>query len=222
MAIAWTPKKKGRSLSKTYMKEGVPIQAVDAKPVVRENAETAEGWAFRDEAQHLYGMASSFKDRFLDPVARVDRGRLPEPVISFDRFNAKALAAYTLNRNPQGLLDEITFNTAHYIKSEEGTPIWKFGLWAQYETLLHEQVHLWQQNFGDNPVKPGRAYHNREFVDKCESLGLHPKLGPGYHIAPADGVFAVYMAELGIEPPPPMEAPPKKHWFFEGGMCQVF
>ena len=195
---------------------GIPIFDSDPKPEIRRHAENAPDWEFREEAQHLYAMATNFKDRFLDPVLRTDRGRLPEPVISFDRMNRKTLAAYTLVRNPQGLLDEITFNTAHYVE-KDGVLQWKFGIWAQYETLLHEQVHLWQQNFGDNPVKPGRAYHNREFVDKCESLGLHPKLGPGYHTAPADGLFADYMVELGIEPPvidPEIE--PKKHWFFEG------
>jgi hypothetical protein len=36
-------------------------------------------------------------------------------------------------------------------------------------TLVHEMVHLWQQEFG----KPSRAnYHNREFASKMESLGL--------------------------------------------------
>jgi len=69
------------------------------------------------------------------------------------------------------------------------------------ETLLHEQVHLWQQNFGKDPVKPGRVYHNKEFVEKCESLGLHPKIGEGYHLKLADGPFEILMRELGITPP---------------------
>lgn len=38
-------------------------------------------------------------------------------------------------------------------------------------TLLHEQIHLWQQHFG----KPGRGrYHNAEWADKMEELGLMP------------------------------------------------
>ena len=36
-------------------------------------------------------------------------------------------------------------------------------------TLVHEMVHLWQQEFG----KPGRArYHNLEFAQRMEDLGL--------------------------------------------------
>ncbi len=85
---------------------------------------------------------------------------------------------------------------------EEGEKlVWRFGRWAQLETLLHEQVHLWQQNFGKDPVKPGRVYHNKEFVEKCESMGLHPKIGEGYHLKLADGPFAILMRELGIAPP---------------------
>ena len=52
----------------------------------------------------LYRHATGFKERFLDPVHRTDRGRLPDPVISFDQLNVKTLAAYALNHNSQGLL----------------------------------------------------------------------------------------------------------------------
>lgn len=40
-----------------------------------------------------------------------------------------------------------------------------------FETLVHEQAHCWQQQFG----QPGRrGYHNREWANKMESLGLMP------------------------------------------------
>lgn len=196
------------------MKEGVLIERVNAQPEVRRMAESAKDWEYRDEAADLYRMAVLFKDRFLDGVLRTDRGRLPDPVISFDSMNIKALAGYTVHRNPQGLLDEITFNTQHY-SVEEGKRVWRHGQWAKYETLLHEQVHLWQQNFGEHPYKGGRNTHNKEFVTKCKSLGLHPAPIVGYHMAPADGAFAELMAELGI--PRPIAAPraekPKVDWF---------
>jgi len=39
------------------------------------------------------------------------------------------------------------------------------------QTLVHEMCHLWQFQFGD----PGRrAYHNKEWAAKMESLGLMP------------------------------------------------
>jgi len=58
-----------------------------------------------------------------------------------------------------------------------------------------------------DPVKPGRPYHNREFVLKCESLGLHPMLGAGCHTRLADGPFALLMKELSIQPPDMSQQP---------------
>ena len=181
------------------------IEVSNPQPGIRKNAEKARDWEYAEEATYLYHMANQFKDRLLDPILLTDRRRLPDPVISFKNMrNLNTLASYTLVRNPQGLLYEITMNTEHYtdvVDNRKNTKQWELGKWAQLETLLHEQVHLWQQNFGKCPVQPGRVYHNKEFVEKCESLGLHPKLGAGYHLKLADGVFAQLMTEIGLEPP---------------------
>jgi len=195
------------------------INSTDPQPEVRKNAETARDWEFKDEAAYLYRMATLFKDRFLDPIHLTDRNRLPDPVISFSNLrNLNTLAAYTLARNPQGLLYEISMNTQQYEgKKVEGETrmVWIFGHWAQLETLLHEQVHLWQQNFGAEPYRSGRSQHNSEFVEKCESLGLHPKPGHGYHTHLADGPFALLMREMGIEPPdlPKTDEEPNMDWY---------
>lgn len=186
-------------------KKGILIESINPQPEVRKNAETAKDWEYAEEAAYLYRMAILFKNRFLDPVLLTDRRGLPDPVISFTNLrNRNTLAAYTLARNPQGLLYQITMNTEHYTdeqQDEKTHKVWSFGKWAQLETLLHEQIHLWQQNFGTDPVRPGRIYHNKEFVEKCESLGLHPMPGVGCHTRLADGTFALLMKELGVEPP---------------------
>lgn len=40
-----------------------------------------------------------------------------------------------------------------------------------FQTLVHEQCHMWQQEHG----KPSRSgYHNREWANKMESIGLMP------------------------------------------------
>ena len=200
-------------------KSGKAIEIVNPQPEVRKNAEAAKDWAFAEEAAYLYRMAIVFKNRFLDPVLLTDRNRLPDPVISFANLrNKNTLAAYTLVRNPQGLLYEITMNSEHYVDEEKGgkkIKQWSFGKWAQLETLLHEQVHLWQQNFGTDPVRPGRVYHNKEFVEKCESLGLHPMPGVGCHTRRADGNFSILMKELGVKPPDLSEIPDEldSDWF---------
>ena len=97
-------------------------------------AENAQDWEYRGEAEDLYGIAVLFKNRFLDGVLRTDRGRLPNPVISFESLNVKVLAGYTVHRNPQGMLDEITFNTQHYTLVDRQRK-WKHGEWAKYETM---------------------------------------------------------------------------------------
>ena len=40
-----------------------------------------------------------------------------------------------------------------------------------FSTLVHEQVHLWQWEFG-SPSRSG--YHNKEWADKMEEIGLMP------------------------------------------------
>ena len=177
------------------------------QPEVRKNAERAADWEYREEAIYIYGKAVQLRDRLLDPLHHLDRERLPEPIIAFENLrNRNTLAAFRLTRNPEGLKNVIILNTEHYI-DQDGKKVWEYGRWAQLETLLHEQVHEWQQVFGKDPVSLKRIYHNKEFVDKCESLGLHPKLGEGYHLHLADGPFAILMKELGIDPPDLKEKP---------------
>jgi hypothetical protein len=177
------------------------IVIVDPQPEVRRNAEQANDWDYVKEMQYLYNRAILFRERLIDPIARIDRGCLPDPIIGIgDLRNHKVLAEYLLGRDSVGLKCRINFNEEHYIK-ENGEATWRFGRWAQLETLLHEYLHLWQQTMGEHPVVPGKTPHNKEFVDKCESLGLHPMPGVGCHVAVADGVFAQLMKELGVERP---------------------
>ena len=45
------------------------------------------------------------------------------------------------------------------------------GLVEVYSTLVHEQCHIWQHQYG----KPSRSgYHNKEWADKMEDVGLIP------------------------------------------------
>jgi hypothetical protein len=190
-----------------FASRGKLIQRSDPQPEIRKTAESASDWEYKEEAATLYRMAVLFRDRLLDPLHHLDRDRLPEPIIAFENLrNKNTLAAFRLTRNPEGLKNEIIMNIGHYVV-QEGKRTWEYGRWAQLETLLHEQVHEWQQVFGKDPVSLKRIYHNREFVEKCESLGLHPKPGEGYHLRQADGPFAVMMKELGIVPPDVGEKP---------------
>lgn len=45
------------------------------------------------------------------------------------------------------------------------------GLVEVYSTLVHEQCHIWQHEYG----KPSRnGYHNKQWADKMEAIGLIP------------------------------------------------
>jgi hypothetical protein len=106
---------KEKSQEPEFARRGKLIEVTNPQPEIRKNAEKANDWEYASEAAYLYRMAVLFKDRLLDPVLQTDRGRLPDPVISFENLrNYNTLAAYRLTRNPQGLLYEIIMNTQHY------------------------------------------------------------------------------------------------------------
>lgn len=188
------------------------VETVNPQPEVRKNAEKATGWEFKDEAAYLYDKAILLRERLIDPIARIDRGQLPDPVIGFDNLrNYKVLAEYLIVRDAVGLTCRINFNSEHYIP-KDGTQEWRWGRWAQLETLAHEYIHLWQQQVGS-----GSPSHGKEFIDKCESIGLHPLPGVGCHIAVADEPFSILMRELGIERPNDVPTDDRKtDWFWDG------
>ena len=153
---------------------------------IRRHIEAALDWEWREIASTLYVWTDRLNDRFF---AR----EMPDAVLSFERMDHRILAGYTLRRNGQGLLYEIAFNTRHLERP----------LWETLETLMHEYVHLWQQNYGEHPVE--RNYHNVEFVQMCEALGLHPAIGTGVHLKPADGAFAEFLRAYGVPEPEPVD-----------------
>ena len=165
------------------MKERYP--AASPHEAIRQHIESAQDWEWRPIATTLYQWTDRFSDRFFER-------QMPDTVLGFERLDVRILAAYTLKRNPQGLLYEITFNTYHL----------KRPLWETLETLMHEYVHLWQQNMGEHPVE--RNYHNQEFVAQCEALGLHPAIGTGVHTRPASGPLADFLKAYGVEEPQAM------------------
>ena len=84
-------------------KRGKLIEITNPQHENRKNAERSSDWEFKEEAAYLYEKAVLLKDRLLDPVLLTDRGRLPDPVISFENLrNKNTIAAYTLMRIPKG------------------------------------------------------------------------------------------------------------------------
>lgn len=190
-----------------------PRDQSELQPIIAKYAEGAKDWEYSPAVAFLNRWAGIFKERFLDSIKVIGQPDLPNPVIGFDKMRVETLAAYTLNRNNHGLLFEINFNTVHMVENEIGELNWRFGQWGMLETLLHEMIHLKQQNFGKTPYKGGSNTHNAEFVKMAESFGLHPKPISGCHIKPASEPFTILMKEYGIVMPPVNEEATKGNWF---------
>lgn len=91
-------------------------------------------------------------------------GTLPPCLITFQR--QKKVAGYfhqnRFGRRDGHTTDEIAINPEYFAV----VPVIEV-----LQTTVHEMAHLWQHHFG-NPSRAG--YHNKEWADKMESLGLMP------------------------------------------------
>ena len=192
-------------------KEGRLIEQIDPKPAIKKHQETAE-WEYREEATFWNGVAEKMDERFFNGFLYPDGKKVPPPVIAFeDLRNKNTIAQYNLFPDEYGIIGKITFNTAHYIDSEDenGKPVkvWERGMYSQGETLLHEYIHLWQQiGRGKDPYrweKHRKDTHNKEFVAKAEELGIHPMPVRGIHtkIATPGSPIDILLRELGMSPP---------------------
>jgi len=103
---------------------------------------------------------------------------------AFDHFNAELFGKslppclLTLQREKKTYG---YFSAERFVRRGDGTMTDEIALNPAYfgivpivevmQTIAHEMVHLWQHHFG----KPGwRRYHNKEWADKMESIGLMP------------------------------------------------
>ena len=103
-------------------------------------------------------------------------GQLPVCLITMQRkantfgyFSAMRWAQFKLI-TPNETVQSDTTTTTHEIALNPayfaGRPIIEV-----FQTLVHEMVHLWQFEFGTPSIK---TYHNKEWADKMESIGLMP------------------------------------------------
>lgn len=108
------------------------------------------------QAAAFQGLYDAFNKTFFGGV-------LAECFLNFSR-KSRALGFFAPERWAEGedAIHEISINPSYLAsRSPQETA----------STLLHEMVHLWQQEHGE----PGRgAYHNREWGSQMEAVGLMP------------------------------------------------
>lgn len=80
---------------------------------------------------------------------------------SYHERHIKLNQAITKEDEENYFIGELSLNPVHFNRPTELT----------YSTLCHEQVHIWQHISG-SPARDG--YHNQEWADKMESIGLIP------------------------------------------------
>jgi hypothetical protein len=178
----------------------------ETQDAIRKHQETAN-WDYREEAKFWYTVAQEMDTRFFNGLVYPDGKKVPAPQIAFDDLrNKNTLACYDLFPDEYGIIGKITFNTAWYEKQED-RQVWTRGRYSQGETLCHEYLHLWQQiGRGKDPYKQskhGRETHNKEFVQKAEELGIHPKPVTGVHtkIATVGSPIDILLTNMGIARP---------------------
>jgi len=110
-----------------------------------------QDWDKKELFRELHRWAAIFDSRF--------KLEIPQIAICVDRFGRR-LGHFRAGPNGFGLSSEIAINQNY---------LGKGPFWDVLGTLLHEQLHAWQEVHG----KPGRGnYHNKEFRLKADSLGL--------------------------------------------------
>jgi hypothetical protein len=93
-------------------------------------------------------------------------GELPPVLLNFSRHSPRTLGFFAPQRwesaSGTETTHEISLNPAH-LKTRSPADV--------AATLVHEMVHLWQQEFG-SPSRSG--YHNHQWAAKMEDVGLIP------------------------------------------------
>lgn len=93
-------------------------------------------------------------------------GALPACILLLDNKDKRTYGYYSYKQfvNDKGIMcDAIALNPQFFAARQ---------IVEVMQTVVHEMCHLWQYHFGDK--KSERTYHNKEWGDKMESVGLMP------------------------------------------------
>ena len=138
----------------------------------------ASDWTFRSAAAVLHEWATRFNAEF--------RLGLETPAVAVARLPIATLGTYHHGRNSLGVRHEITLNAKHLTRP----------LAEQLITLLHEQLHQWQEQYGNKGGKNG--YHNQQFRIMAKRFGLVVDQR-GHHACVEPGPFTQLLARYNVD-----------------------
>jgi hypothetical protein len=111
-----------------------------------------EQWTFQELAKELHRWWDIFDFEF--------KLQIPKVPLRLERMRASRHGHFLCGHNEFGLQKEIAINTKYV--SEQ-------AMWRVLGTLFHEQLHLWQNEYG----RPGSGnYHNAQYRMKALGYGL--------------------------------------------------
>lgn len=114
--------------------------------------EVSTHWDYQEVTRQVRPWFDIFNAQFFE-------GKLPLPLLYFERTGRGTLGHYRLKRLGDEVQHEINLNRLHLNRP----------FVEVLATLLHEITHEWQQIFGE----PGEgAHHNLEFTSKCAAMGI--------------------------------------------------
>lgn len=124
------------------------------------------------------------------------------PALMIERLQ-KRLGHYRRGRNGLGLNDEIALDEHHV----QTSPYWQV-----LGTLAHELLHLWQKYTGRPPGLNSRNYHNKQYRQKAEELGLIVDQYGHTQYAPGETPFLNLLRKYDVQVPeiPEPEPPPTR------------
>lgn len=156
-----------------------PTEAINYH--LRHHQADAEDWGFSDLANdlHLWGERMIFEFKL----------QIGTPVLMVARLRRGRLGHYRRGRNAFGLRDEIAIDQSH---AEES------AYCRVLITLAHELIHSWQEHHGSPPSRRSFNYHNREFRNKAESLGLIVDSRGHTHCSPGDTPFLLLLKKYDV------------------------
>lgn len=146
--------------------------------VIRDHEIQTDEWQFCKLSEELYTWFDRFNQRFLGD-------KLQPPAISFRTTRINTLGHYVINRNDFGLKWNININRLYTRRPLMGI----------LETLLHEMIHQWQEEFGKR--KSRGNYHNVEFRRKSIEFGI-PSSKHGATLGCRDP-FVALLREYGVD-----------------------